>query len=173
MTADVLPAVSSNDSDPVEVARLILLRQLTRGPRTREQLAQACRKRGVPEDATTQVLDRFGELGLVDDDAYAQAWVASRHTGRGLSRRALRYELRQRGVSDESVEAALESLDVGDELAAATALVQRRLPSLSQHDRATRTRRLRGLLARRGYSSGLAARVVAEVLDAADERGDA
>ncbi|MGA7688183.1 MAG: regulatory protein RecX [Jiangellales bacterium] len=152
------------DADPVEVARLILLRQLTRGPRTRAQLAEACRKRDVPEAAADQVLDRFGDLGLVDDGAFADAWVQSRHGGRGLSRRALRHELKHRGVADETIEAALEQIDGDDEWAAAVALVRARLPGLHRYDQATQRRRLQGLLVRRGYSPGVAGAVVSQVI---------
>lgn len=152
------------DTDPVEVGRLIVLRQLARGPRTRAQLAEACRRRGVPDDATENVLDRFTELGLVDDEAFAEAWVASRHSGRGLPRRALRHELRRRGVDTDTVEQALEQVDADDERAAAERLVRARLPSLGRHDRVTRARRLHGLLVRRGYSPGLAASVVQAAL---------
>ncbi|MGB9375796.1 MAG: regulatory protein RecX [Jiangellales bacterium] len=152
------------DADPVEVARLILLRQLTRGPRTRAQLAEACRRREVPQAAADQVLDRFTELGLVDDGAFADAWVQSRHGGRGLSRRALRHELKHRGVADETIETALEQIDGDDERAAAVALVRARLPSLHRYDQATQRRRLHGLLVRRGYSPGVAGAVVNQVI---------
>lgn len=152
------------DADPVEVARLILLRQLTRGPRTRAQLSEACRKRDVPEAAADQVLDRFTELGLVDDRAFADAWVQSRHGGRGLSRRALRHELKHRGVADETIEAALEQIDGDDERAAAVDLVRARLPGLHRYDQATQRRRLQGLLVRRGYSPGVAGAVVNQVI---------
>jgi regulatory protein len=151
-------------NDPAEVARLIVLRQLSRGPRTRSQLAQACAKRSVPDDATERVLDRFGELGLVDDAAFAQAWVQSRHAGRSLSRRALRHELRQRGVDDETIDAALGQIGDEDERAAAVELVRVRLRSLGRYDYATKSRRLQGLLARRGYPVGLAADVVRKAL---------
>lgn len=152
------------DADPVEVGRIIVLRQLTRGPRTRAQLAEACRRRGVPDDAAETVLDRFAEIGLVDDEAFADAWVASRHSGRGLPRRALRHELRRRGIDADTVEQALEQVDGDDERAAAERLVRARMPSLARYDRATRARRLHGLLLRRGYSPGLAASVVQAAL---------
>lgn len=148
-----------------------MLRRLERGPRTRAQLAEACVRRGVPSWATEQVLDRFTELGLVDDEAFAAAWVDSRHAGRGLARRALRHELTSRGVDRDTVDEALQRVDADDERAAAAALVQARLPALARVDHATRVRRLQGLLGRRGYSAGLSMAVIAEVL--ADHGGDA
>ncbi len=94
-------------ADPESVARAICLRLLTGAARTRADLAEALRRRGVPEDAAESVLDRLCEVGLVDDEAFAHAWVASRQAGRGLARRALATELRRRGVDDEVAARAL------------------------------------------------------------------
>jgi regulatory protein len=128
-------------------------------------------RRGVPEDAAEQVLDRFAEVSLVDDSAYAQAWVRSRHAGRGLARRALAHELRARGVADPLVAEALEEVSDADEEAAARELVRRRLPSTANLGVQTRVRRLVGMLARKGYPGGLAMRVVRSELEAERELG--
>jgi regulatory protein len=157
-------SASGPEADPVEVARLICLRQLELAPRTRSQLASTLSRRGVPADAAQTVLDRFTEVGLVDDAAYAQAWVESRQRGRGLARRALAHELRQRGVDDPVAAEALDQLDPEQELATARELVSRRLTSTVRLDSAARVRRLSGMLARKGYSSGVALRVVREAL---------
>ena len=154
------------EADPEQVARAIVLRQLTLGPRTRAQLAAVLARRRVPDEAATRVLDRFTEVGLVDDQAFAESWVESRHTGRGLARRALAHELRQRGVADPLVAQAVADLDPERELATARALVDRRLAATRGLDPAARARRLVGLLARKGYPPGLALRVVREALAA-------
>ena len=159
-------ADASPEADPESVARALVLRRLTTSAATRAQLAALLARRGVPDEVAERVLDRFGEVDLIDDAAYARAWVESRHTGRGLARRALAYELRQRGVGDVDVAEALEAVDDDSELAAARELVRRRLPATAGLDRATRTRRLAGLLARKGYSGGVAMRVVREALAA-------
>jgi regulatory protein len=158
-------ADADEPADPESVARAICLRALTGAARTRQQLAELLARRGVPEDAATTVLDRFGEVGLIDDAAFARAWVTSRQAGRGLARRALRAELRAKGVDGEEAEQALAEVDDDDERAAARRLVERRLPSLRRVDRVTATRRLVGMLARKGYSGGLAAGVVRDVMD--------
>ncbi|MGY1688127.1 regulatory protein RecX [Geodermatophilus sp. SYSU D00867] len=147
------------------MARAICLRALTGAARTRRQLADLLERRGVPEEAATAVLDRFGDVGLIDDAAFARAWVSSRQAGRGLARRALRAELRAKGVDGEDAEQALAQVDEEDERAAARHLVERRLPALRRVDRVTATRRLVGMLARKGYNGGLAAGVVREVMD--------
>jgi len=154
------------DADPDDVARTIALQQLGYGPRTRAQLEQVMARRNVPAESARRVLERFSEVGLVDDAAYASAWVESRHSGRGLARRALAHELRHRGVPDLLVDQALDELDPDRELATARALVARRLSSTRSLEPAARVRRLTGLLARKGYPGGLSYRVVREALAA-------
>jgi regulatory protein len=146
------------------VARAICLRQLTAGPRTRAQLAEALARRAVPADVAANVLDRFEDVGLINDSAFASAWVDSRRAGRGLARRALASELRQRGVAEPVIAEAVDGVDADQELATARDLVARRLPATRGLPPETRLRRLSGLLARKGYPPGLAFRVVREAL---------
>ncbi len=158
------------EADPAQVARAIVLRQLTGQPRTRAELTRALQRKNVPGDVIDSVLGRFSEVGLIDDAAFARAWVESRHAGRGLARRALAHELRRRGVGDEEVGEAVDQLSPEKELATARALVARRLPSTRGLDGRARVRRLAGMLARKGYSPGLSVRVVRELL--AEEADD-
>ena len=164
-------ADSVPDADPESVARAICLRLLTAAPRSRADLEQALARRAVPAAAAARVLDRFEEVGLVDDAAYARAWVRSRSTGRGLARRALAAELHRRGVAPALVTGALEEVDADQEEATARALVARRLPASRGVAYETRVRRLAAMLARKGYPEGLALRVVRDALRA--ERVDA
>jgi regulatory protein len=155
------------------VARTILLDQLTGRSRSRRELADKLRQRRVPDEVATRLLDRFTEVGLIDDAAFARQWVESRQAGRGLARRALADELRRRGVDAEVVREAVDEVDAADEEAAARALVRKKLPSLRRVDRATATRRLAGMLGRKGYSAGLAFAVVRDELrDFGDDAGD-
>lgn len=151
--------------DPVERARAICLRLLTGTPRTRKQLADALHKRQVPDEAAEEVLSRLEEVGLIDDGAFADAWVESRHHGRGLARRALARELRTKGVDPTLIDAAVSQLDSEREEATARELVARKLRSTRGLDRDKRIRRLAGMLARKGYSEGLALRVVRQALE--------
>lgn len=153
-------------ADPEAAAREICLRLLSFSPRTRAQLADALRRKGVPDDVAERVLGRYSEVGLIDDAAFARAWVQSRHAGRGLARRALADELRRRGVADETVNDAVEELDPAQEEAAARELVAKRMAATRGLDPAKRTRRILGVLARKGYSGGLAYRLVREALEA-------
>lgn len=156
-------------ADPESVARTIVLSRLTARARSRQELADALAQRGVPDEVATRVLDRFAEVGLVDDVAFAKAWVESRQAGRGLSRRALARELHRKGVDAETVTDSLTSVDDEAEYDAAHALVTKKLRSTRNADSRARWRQLVGLLARRGYSPGLAMRVVGDVLKSESE----
>ncbi|MEU5561732.1 regulatory protein RecX [Micromonospora musae] len=151
--------------DEAEVAREICLRQLAVRPRTRAELAGALTKRGISEEVAAQVLDRYDEVGLIDDAAFARAWVSSRHAGRGLARRALANELRQRGVDGEVANEALGELSEEAEAETARALVERKLRTARGEPDAV-FRRLVGMLARKGYPPGVAIRAVKEALAA-------
>jgi len=155
------------DADPVAVAREICLRLLTDRARTRQELAQALARKGVPADAAATVLDRFDEVGLIDDVAFAGQWVHSRHTYRGLGRRAIAVELRRKGVADDIAGEALAEVDAESEARRGRELVDRKLRSLTLdtvEQRAVAARRLVGMLARKGYGAGVAYRVVREAL---------
>jgi regulatory protein len=168
--------IGAEGADPgsEEAARAICLRLLTAGPRTRAQLATALRKRRIPGEVAESVLSRFAEVGLIDDAAFARAWVESRHHSRGLARRALTAELRQRGIPDGEVRSAVGLLGPQDELATARRLVAKRVPATRGKPAPARARQLMGMLARKGYPAGLAAQVVREALEQeqADGPGD-
>ncbi len=159
------------DADAEEVARKILLDQLTGAARSRAELEGKLAKRQVPEQVAQRLLDRFEEVGLVDDTAFARSWVQSRQAGNGLARRALAHELRRKGIDDQVARDALDEVDPEDETEAARMLVRRKLRSVRRLDRATATRRLTGMLARKGHAAGVAFRVVREELDVAGLEG--
>ena len=160
------PRVPRAPRDPEAEARAICLRLITIEPRTRSQLAQALQRKQIPDAVAAGILDRFTEVGLIDDQAFARAWVESRHHSRGLSRRALSTELRRRGVTDEDVRDAVETLDPDAEVATARQIVDRKLRSTRGQPPDTRARRLVGTLARKGYGAALAYRIVREALEA-------
>ena len=160
------PADSGPEPDPDSVARTIVLRRLTDAPRSRAELAADLAARNVPVEVSDRVLDRFTEVGLVDDAAFARGWVEQRQAGRGLARRALAQELRRKGIDDEVAREALDEIDPDDEVEAARTLVRRRLRTVRDLDQQVAVRRLSGMLARKGYPPSVAFRVVREELGA-------
>ena len=157
-------ADDSPDADPAEVARTRVLRSLNAAPRTRAQLADLLASRGVPDGVALACLDRFEELRLIDDAEYARMWVRSRHEQRGLPRRTLAFELTRKGVGREDIDAALELIDDDDEFEAARVLAHRKAGATNGLAPHVRRRRLMGALLRRGYSTEVASRAVAEAL---------
>ena len=152
------------DADPESVGRKILLDQLTGRARTRSELATKLAAKLVPDDVATRLLDRFEEVGLVDDSKFAREWIEQRQGGRGLARRALAMELRRKGIEDEVAREALDEIEPDDELDAARALVRSKLRSVRNLERDKAMRRLVGMLARKGHSPSVAFSVVKEEL---------
>ncbi|WP_245963479.1 regulatory protein RecX [Terracoccus luteus] len=159
------PQAGPDDADPESVARSIALRQLSMAPRSRAQLEKKLSQRGCDDDVAARVLDRLTEVGLVDDGAYAEMLVRSRHAGKGLARRAIAHELREKGVDRDLADEALEQVDTDDERTRAEELVARRLRSLHGLAPEVQARRLAGMLARKGYSGDVAWAVVRRAVD--------
>jgi regulatory protein len=157
-------SIEDPPGDPAKVARLICLRKLDHRACTRSELEQALTARGIPSDVAATVLDRFTELQLIDDVGLSRAFALSRHSQRGLSRRAIAGQLHRRGVDDEVIADATSQIDLDDERAAAFRLGRARLAGLRGLDPAAQRRRLVGLLARRGYSAGMSYEITRELL---------
>ena len=149
-------------------ARRIALDALSRSARTRGQLEALLERKGVASEAAGTVLDRFEEVGLVDDVGYAEAFVESRHRVRGQGGRAIAFELRRRGVADEVVAEAVGALDADQQFETACRVAAARLRRLSGLPTEVKVRRLAGLLARKGYSGDVVSRAVRHVLDSAE-----
>ena len=129
-----------------------------------------CASGASPTRRRTRCSAGFDDVGLIDDAAFARAWVESRHYSRGLAGRALSAELKQRGVAADEIRAAIdEQLGPDAEVSAARRLVERKLAATRGLPPEQRTRRLAGLLARKGYPAGLAFRVIREALEAEGE----
>jgi regulatory protein len=166
------PSPSTSESRE-EQARALCLRLLTVRARTRSELSTALTKRGYPDDVSGDVLDRLTQVGLVDDEDFAEQWVRSRRVNAGKGKRALAAELRTKGVDDEVISATLASIDPSAERARAEQLVADKLRRERLTDAAEDlklTRRLVGMLARRGYDQTMAFDVVKVALASERER---
>ncbi|TQM80296.1 regulatory protein [Saccharothrix saharensis] len=137
---------------------------LTARARTRVELKDALLRKGISEQTAELVLGKFDRAGLIDDAAFAEVWVRSRHTYQGLARRALAMELRRKGVADEVAAEAVAAVDDEAEEDRARDLVRKKLRTMATLDDTTRIRRLVAALARKGYGEGLAYRVVRDEL---------
>lgn len=123
----------------------------------------------MPVEQAEQLLDRFAEVGLVDDEEFARSWVQSRQRSKGLAPRALAVELRRKGIDDDLAREVLSEIDGDSERAAAHRLVQKKLRTVAGLDPSTQVRRLTAMLGRKGYAPQVAFDVVrAELADAAE-----
>jgi regulatory protein len=155
------------EADPAAIARAIVLRKLSASAKTRAELEKVLAQRNVSPEIAQTVLDRFAEVGLIDDQLYAATWARSRHEYKGLSARAISYELSQKGVARDEVELAVADLTAEVELKTAIRFAERKLRSLSKVTLEQKLQRIVGLLARKGYSSSICYAAAKQVLAAA------
>lgn len=160
---------TEGDGDPYVVARAIVLRRLALAPRSRAELERTLRDKGCSDQVSREVLDRLTEVGLVDDQAYAEMLVRSKQATRGLARSGLAHELASRGIDRDTATAALAAVGEGSERAKAEELVAKKLATLGGQPPLVQARRLSAMLARKGYSSGLVYAVVRDAVNAAPE----
>ena len=155
-----------NDPTPEKLeqrAKNVLLFQLSRSMKTRYQLANILKKREIPDDIANAVLDRFTEAQLIDDAAFARAFVNSRLAVSGKSRSVIARELMQKGVSAQDAQDALSVIDSELEDQTAYSVAKKRYQQLSSLDPEVRRRRLMGFLLRRGFSSSLTTRILRDL----------
>ena len=166
----VRAARSAEETDPYTRAKTIVYNQLAYSAKTRGQLRKKLQAEGFDAELIEPLLDKFEAAKLIDDAEYAQSFVAQKSRTKKLSRAALRRELAERGVRGEEAENALAQRTDEQEREDAAELVRKKLrPGMDLSDRAEKdrvTRRLLGMLARRGYSSSVSMSVIREELAA-------
>jgi regulatory protein len=136
------------------------LNLISRRPRSKKELRDRFQQRNVLPNIQDAVLNRLGENNLVDDDAFAQAWVENRQTFRPRSAWAIKQELRQKGVPDHAISAAL--VDFNDDDAAYRAATKA-AGKLSKLSRENFKRRLSDYLRRRGFQYSTISTIVKRV----------
>ncbi|WP_314390749.1 RecX family transcriptional regulator [Rothia mucilaginosa] len=166
----VRAARAAEETDPYTRAKTIVYNQLAYSAKTRGQLRKKLQAEGFEAELIEPLLDKFQAAKLIDDAEYAQTFVAQKSRTKKLSRAALRRELAERGVRGEEAENALAQRTDEQEREDAAELVRKKLrPGMDLSDRAEKdkvTRRLLGMLARRGYSSSVSMSVIREELAA-------
>ena len=165
-TITQLPVVEEKNKEieAADAAKQVLLRRLSHAPRTRKELAKDLKDKDISDEVANVALDRFEEVGLINDQALASNYVSSQHERKGLGKNALRQQLRSKGVSDDVALEAISQISDDQEFQAAFALACKKIRSLQKDDAKTQLRKIVGVLARKGYSSNLAFRVAKEVI---------
>jgi len=154
----------NKEIEAADAAKQVLLRRLSNAPRTRKELAKDLKDKDISDDVANLALDRFEEVGLINDQALASNYVSSQHERKGLGKNALRQQLRAKGISDDVALEAVSQISDDQEFQAAFALACKKIRSLQRDDAKTQLRKIVGVLARKGYSSNLAFRVAKEVI---------
>jgi regulatory protein len=146
-------------------------RLLEARPRSIEEVRRRLRSAGYRADLVDGAVVRLTELGILDDEAFTRAWVESRDRARPRSERAIRDELRRKGVDRAVVDVVLEERDARDDVGsaderAATRLLEKHARSLDRvADPRQRRQRAYALLARHGFAPDVCASVAATVTE--------
>ena len=165
VTSLPIPEQVSEEIDQNQIAKQVLLRRLSNAPRTRKELAQDLKNKKIEADIAQVALDRFEELGLINDQTYSENFVSTTHERRKLGKKALKQQLKSKGVSEEIANQAISQISEDDEFNAALALALKKIRSIQKDDPQTQIRKIVGLLARKGYSSSLSFQVAKEVIN--------
>jgi len=143
--------------DSVEVALQRALNYLSYRPRSEKEVRQNLKiKHEVPTGIIDQIIERLERGGLVDDQKFAELWVENRSEFRPRGSHALRMELRQKGIEEDTIAEVLEEIDEQN-LAIKAARKQAR--KYQQLEWIEFRKKLTGFLARRGFNYGVISEV--------------
>ncbi len=140
-------------AEAYETAHEQALRFLEPRPRSSSELKQQLRKKQVADDVIDQVIARLTEAGLIDDHAFAKYWVENRETFRPRAGRALRFELKRKGLSDEAIKQAIGAIDESESAYHAGAARAERWRGLERREF---MEKLVAFLVRRGFAYAVA-----------------
>jgi regulatory protein len=118
-------------------------------PRSTWEMEQYLIRKKCDKDLKKRILDKLSGLGLLDDEAFARAWVASRRQLKPVSRRKLLQELRTKRVPEDAALRALEE-DATDEQSVLAELITRKRKQTRYQD----DRKLMQYLAGQGFGYG-------------------
>lgn len=142
------------------------IRFLAHRPRSVDEVRRYLLSKETGQSVIAVVLERLQERAWLDDAEFARYWVAQRQRHKPMAARALRFQLRQKGVAEVVIDEALDSLD---ETAAAYRAAQSRLSRFrGQTPRAFR-HKLGGALMRRGFDAETVREVTLRCLQELDE----
>ena len=138
------------DRDEAHQAHEAALRYLDYRPRSVDEIRRHLKSKDVEPDVIDEVIERLSQVGLLDDRAFARYWLENRSAFRPRGERALRMELRQKGVPDDVIAQVLGEGHDEDDSAYRAAMTQAR--KIRTTDPREFRRKLEAHLARRGFS---------------------
>lgn len=158
LSEEKIAALQAADAEETAYQRVLLL--FNSRPRTRAEIVRALQNQNTSEDIQHAVLERLQHSGLLDDTAFARAWIANRSEFRPRGQTALRYELRQHGIEESIIQQVLTE-NPADEYHEAVRAAEKFAKKLAGSDALTFRRKLGGFLTRRGFGYETSARVIA------------
>jgi regulatory protein len=164
LTDEEIAELKEGDSLSRAVDRAV--RFLAYRPRSIAEIRRTLAEKKTPEDVIEAAIEHLSRLGYVDDEAFANFWVENRSTFKPLSPRALRYELRRKGVKDADIEAALGDLDVTD---AASRAARSQVRAHRHKTRDVFRAKMSAFLQRRGFDFDVIRPVVEQLIAELEE----
>jgi regulatory protein len=146
LSADEIAALR-RDGD-MHLAYQRAVRYLGYRPRSAAETERYLLGKAHEEDVVSNVLARLEQQGYLDDHAFAEFWVDNRERFRPRGRRALAYELRQKGVNHEVIDDVLEAFQEEDSAWAALSSKLQRWARLEEQEY---KQRAMAYLSRRGF----------------------
>jgi regulatory protein len=131
--------------------------------KSKGELLAHLKTRGVEDQVAAATIFRLQEAGLVNDQEFALAWATSRHNHKKISKRVIATELRQKGVTQEEINHALDSIDDDAEYQSAFELAMKKYATMSRLEPEVQIRRIQSLLQRKGFGFPVIARVIREL----------
>lgn len=131
----------------------LAVRYLGYRPRSRREVEQHLQRKQYTAEDVEFVITKLEERRYLDDRTFAQFWIENRAQFRQRGTRALRYELRQKGIDNALIDELTAELD---EEALAWEAVQAKLRSWQKLERRAFDQKLVGFLSRRGFNYGVA-----------------
>jgi regulatory protein len=136
-------------------AKSLAFRYLSLRPRSRAELLGYLKKKELPEEAIEETIAALEGYGYIDDRKFAVGYGRYLIEQKGLSRYAVKAGLKRKGVGEEDIQPALETLggeDFEDDLTVAIRVAEKKAASLKGVDKEKARRRLMDYLRRRGFS---------------------
>lgn len=157
LTAAEIAALQAEDEQKRTYAAALTF--LGQRVRSRAEVEQRLQQREFSPAAIEQTMTRLQQEGYLDDAAFGQQWVNNRQRFRPRSERALRYELRRKGMDSSLIDEVLQEAEI-DEDAAAWAAIEPKVARWQSLERAQFIQKAGGFLARRGFGHEVARRVI-------------
>jgi regulatory protein len=148
--------------ETLEGAHEKALRFLEPRPRSSTEVKEHLRKKKFPAEAIEQTITRLQDVGLIDDEAFAKYWVENREQFRPRGGRALRFELRRKGLSDTAIADAVSQVD---ETESAYRAVESRARRWRELERREFFDKVSAFLVRRGFSYEIAKQTAKRLWD--------